>query len=102
MAQSLLATIVFGFLVLLSSVMSEDHCLQTVVGGGCPNTNQCRETCRPCYTGIGEVHYYCRAADGLELYDTCVCEMVKGAPCQVRGCPKPWGPPVVAANITET
>jgi len=62
-------------------------CVLSRIGGGCPDKVKCMQTCRPCYVGIGQVHYYCRHGASPMLYETCVCEMVNGAPCQVPGCP---------------
>lgn len=75
-------------------------CELSVFGGGCPDLAECRETCSPCYVGIGVVRYYCKPG-GPILIDQCVCVMDKGAPCNVRGCPRPWHPPSTS-NHTQT
>ena len=74
-----------------SSVL--DACELATIGGGCPDILKCKETCLPCFQGVGEVSFYCRPANAAIPYDECVCSMSKGAPCNVPGCPKPWNPP---------
>jgi hypothetical protein len=85
------------------TVMSEvKSCELSRIGGGCPDLSKCMKTCLPCYVGIGEIHYYCRHPGGPILYETCVCVMVKGAPCQVRGCPGNTPPAAVVSNYNQT
>ncbi|WCJ23824.1 hypothetical protein M5689_005827 [Euphorbia peplus] len=66
----------------------------SILGGGCPNVNECMDTCRPCYRGIGKVIADCAAPSRpFRPYWECRCYFTKGAPCPPHGppkCPKKW------------
>lgn len=76
-------------------------CQLAVIGGGCPDTRACLETCRPCYRGYGIISVFCRPAGGGIPFDECICEFKKGAPCNPIGPPRCPKPPA-ARFINET
>jgi hypothetical protein len=39
-------------------------CELAVIGGGCPNLNECMLTCQPCYRGVGRITAFCRPGGG--------------------------------------
>uniref|UniRef100_A0A6N2MUU8 Defensin-like protein n=1 Tax=Salix viminalis TaxID=40686 RepID=A0A6N2MUU8_SALVM len=53
----------------------------STIGGGCPDKQQCLETCRPCYRGYGIVYAFCVGPSGPLPYWECRCSFHKGAPC---------------------
>ncbi|KAG5236572.1 vicilin GC72-A [Salix suchowensis] len=63
------------------------------IGGGCPDRQQCLETCRPCYRGYGIIYAFCVGPSGPLPYWECRCSFHKGAPCPPPGppqCPGRW------------
>lgn len=66
------------------------------VPGGCPDINQCKDVCTPCYRGIGVIVAECvpPTATTLPTWE-CRCNFTKGAPCPPPlppMCPKPPQP----------
>lgn len=101
MSQSFVILNIWIPLIMFAVIWKARTCELTRIGGGCPDLSKCRETCLPCYKGIGQIKYYCRSGGFPILLPTCVCVMTKGAPCQVPGCPKP--PPVaLPANFNQS
>ncbi|KAI6691087.1 hypothetical protein NL676_027915 [Syzygium grande] len=71
-----------------SIMLRVEACSIAVVGGGCPDHEKCRETCIPCWRGVGQIASYCRPAGGGIPYDQCICDFKNGAPCPPPGLPK--------------
>lgn len=71
------------------------QCTLSVIDGGCPDEDECRLTCAPCYVGIGKVESFCDVHFELPFY-LCTCVMSEGAPCHPIGppqCPNNNNPP---------
>ncbi|KAI4317871.1 hypothetical protein L6164_025702 [Bauhinia variegata] len=104
MAKSVASFPFFILLVLLTVVVVRGEfgfdCYAYFLGGGCPNTKACLETCRPCYKGVGHVLTWCQRQ--LDIY-TCVCGFKDGAPCPpFDGCRPPTPPSSFSANSNYT
>jgi hypothetical protein len=78
------------------------NCELAVIGGGCPNLNECMLTCQPCYRGVGRITAFCRPAGGGIPFDQCICSFKKGAPCSPKGPPKCPRPPATILYINQT
>lgn len=56
-----------------------------VQGGGCPDLNECGNTCKRCFTGAGNVIGACLSKGSGQIEDYCRCYFIDGAPC-IPGC----------------
>ncbi|GMN46736.1 hypothetical protein TIFTF001_015931 [Ficus carica] len=100
-SSSFLLALVLVYISGTAMVPLVGACYVSVVGGGCPNVAACRQTCSPCYRGVGRVAAYCRAAGGGIPYESCVCSFSGGAPCPPPGPPRCPNPPAGAAILTN-
>ena len=78
------------------------NCELAVIGGGCPNEDECMLTCQPCYWGFRVISAFCRPSGGGIQIDQCICSFKKGVPCSPCGPPKCLRPPATLLYINQT
>ncbi|KAI5347744.1 PREDICTED: MTR_3g105840 [Prunus dulcis] len=99
----LLAVFVFTSVRRMVPMVNADECSLASIGGGCPDEDECTMTCITCYRNVGHVRSYCRSGGEGIPFDSCICVMSDGAPCNPIGPPKcPNWPRSIsaAANFT--